>query len=104
MKTVITVLTVLTTGFLASADALHPLIANHAKTIGAVAEYALHKANYANADFDTLVGVSSVQDTVRKIRVITYTFSGANCARNLEMYTKLDGSAVLSHKVVGCGQ
>lgn len=104
MKTVITVLTILTTGLFASADALHPLIANHSKTIGTVAEYALHKANFTNADFDTLIGVSSVQDMVRKIRVVTYTFSGTNCAKNLEMYTKLDGSAVLSHKVVGCGQ
>lgn len=104
MKTTIIVLSVLTTGFFSSADALHPLIANHSKTIGAVAEYALHKANLTNAHFDTLVGVSSVQDTVRNIRVVTYRFSGTNCAKNLEMYTKLDGSAVLSHKVVGCGQ
>lgn len=102
MKSILTVISVLITSHIASADALHPLIANYSKTIGTVAEHAMHKAGYTGADLDGLVGVSSVQDATRKIRVITYKF--ATCAKDLEIYTKLDGSAILSHKVVGCAQ
>lgn len=104
MKSALTIISVLMTSHFVSADALHPLIANYSKTIGTVSEYALHKAGYTGIDFDGLVGVSSVQDTTRKIRVIKYKFATNNCAKDLEIYTKLDGSAVLSHKVVGCAQ
>ena len=102
MKSILVSLTVLIGTQFASADALHPVIANYAKTISAVAEYALHNAGYTGADFDNLLGISTVQDAARKIRVIKYKFTAANCAKDLEIYTKLDGSAVLSHKVVGC--
>lgn len=95
-------LTVLMASQFASAHGLPPTLANYTTTINTVYEYASHTVGYPETEFTNLVGVSSVQDTVRKIRVIKYSFSGANCAKNLEIYTKLDGSAVLSHKVVGC--
>ena len=102
MKSILTSLTILMVAHIASAHGLHPTLANYTTTINTVYEYATHTVGYPETEFTNLVGVSSVQDTVRKIRVIKYSFSAANCAKDLEIYTKLDGSAVLSHKVVGC--
>lgn len=85
---------------LALAHGVHALVANHAKTIETAYEQALHKANYDETEFDNLVGVTSIQDASRKVRVIKYKF--VDCAKDLEIYMKLDGSAYYSNKVVGC--
>lgn len=102
MKQILTITALLISTQLAFAHGVHPLVANYAKTIEAGYEHALHNAGYSETDFDNLVGVSSTQDNVRKIRVLKYKFTAANCAKDLEVYVKLDGSAYLSNKVVGC--
>lgn len=102
MKSIITITTILVTAQFASAHGVPPLVDNYTKTIVSASDYAAHTVGYPETDFDNLIGISTVQDTARKIRVIKYKFSGTNCSKDLEIYTKLDGSAVLSHKVVGC--
>ena len=100
MNKIITTLTFSLITQFAFAHGVHPLVANHAATLETAYEHALHKANYDEALFDTLTGVTSIQDPVRKVRVIKYKFS--DCAKDLEIYMKLDGSAYYSNKVVGC--
>lgn len=102
MKQILTITVLLISSQLSFAHGVHPLVANYAKTIETGYEHALHNAGYSEKDFDNLTSVSTTQDTVRKIRVLKYKFSGANCAKDLEVYVKLDGSAYLSNKVVGC--
>lgn len=102
MKLITTITAIFLAAQLASAHGVHPLVANYSKTLETAYDYALHNVGYSETDFDSLIGVSSVQDNVRKIRVIKYNFSGTNCAKNLELYLKLDGSAYLANKVVGC--
>lgn len=80
----------------------HPVIASYNKTVSGAYEYLLHNAGYSAADFNNLVGASTQQDLIRKIRLIRFRFTQANCAKDIEVYTKLDGSAVLANKVVGC--
>lgn len=100
MKTILSISAILISAQFASAHGLHPVLVNYAKTIELSYEYANHTVGYPETEFTHLIGVSSLQDTTRKIRVIKYKF--ATCAKDLEIYAKLDGSAVLSHKVVGC--
>ena len=100
MKSIFTTAAILISGQLTSAHGLPPVLVNYAKTIELSYEYANHTVGYPETEFTNLVGVSSLQDANRKIRVIKYKF--AACAKDLEVYAKLDGSAILSHKVVGC--
>lgn len=100
MKTILTAFSILISATFASAHGLHPVLVNYAKTIELSYEYANHTVGYPETEFTNLIGVSSLQDATRKIRVIKYKF--ATCAKDLEVYAKIDGSAVLSHKVVGC--
>ena len=100
MKSIFTTAAILISGQLTSAHGLPPVLVNYAKTIELSYEYANHTVGYPEAEFANLVGVSSLQDATRKIRVIKYKF--ATCAKDLEVYAKLDGSSILSHKVVGC--
>lgn len=102
MKYITAITSIFLSSQLALADNVHPLVANYSKTLVMAYEHALHNVGYTAADFDNLIGVSSVQDSTRKIRVIKYKFSGANCAKDLELYLKLDGSSYLANKVVGC--
>lgn len=100
MKSIFTAAAIFISTQFASAHGLHPVLVNYAKTIELSYEYANHTVGYPETEFTNLVGVSSLQDTIRKIRVIKYKF--VICAKDLEVYAKLDGSAILSHKVVGC--
>lgn len=100
MKSILTIAAILFSAQFASAHGLHPVLVNYAKTIELSYEYANHTVGYPETEFTNLVGVSTLQDATRKIRVIKYKF--ATCAKDLEVYAKLDGSAILSHKVVGC--
>lgn len=84
------------------AHGVHPVLANYNKTIEAAYEHALHNVGYSESDFSNLAGVLTQQDTTRKIRVIKFKFTQPNCAKDIEIYAKLDGSAFLSSKVVGC--
>ena len=102
MKSIIVSVAVLISSLSVFADALHPNLISHMNSIKNVYEYALHTVGYPGTEFSNLIGTSSTQDLVRKIRVVKYNFTQENCAKNLEIYTKIDGSAVLSHKVVGC--
>ena len=102
MKSILTAAAILVSAQIASAHGLHPVLVNYAKAIELSYEYANHTVGYPETEFTSLVGTSTQQDAVRKIRVIKYKF--AACAKDLEVYAKLDGSAILSHKVVGCVQ
>lgn len=84
------------------ADSEHPVLANYNKTVSSAYEYLLHNAGYSAADFNNLVGASTQQDLTRKIRLIRFRFAQTNCAKDIEVYAKLDGSAILANKVVGC--
>lgn len=87
---------------LASAHGTHPLVTAYSQTIEAAYDVAIHKAGYVEADFDDLIGQSSLQDDARKVRVVRFRFTTIQCAKDLEVYYSLDGSKHLSHKVVGC--
>lgn len=100
MKAILTAAALLISTQLASAHGLHPVLVNYAKAIELSYEYANHTVGYPETEFTSLIGVSSLQDSARKIRIIKYKF--ATCAKDLEVYAKVDGSAILSHKVVGC--
>lgn len=102
MKSVLLTFALMLMSQMSIADNVHPVVANYNKTILASTEYLYHSLNYVPNDFNDLVGISTLQDTTRKIRVIKFKFSPAVCAKDVEVYTKLDGSAVLSNKVVGC--
>ena len=102
MKKILTIIAIGLSSQLASAHGVHPLVANYAKALEAGYEYALHNAGYAETDFDNLIGASSIQDSTRRVRVIKFKFSTPNCAKDLEIYLKLDGSSYLANKVVGC--
>lgn len=104
MKSIITVIAILITAQFSSAHGVPPSVDNYTKTILLAADYAGDTVGYPETIFDSLVGISTIQDTARKIRVIKFKFTSTNCTKDLEIYAKLDGSAVLSHKVVGCGQ
>ena len=104
MKAILVTLALFVSAQFASAHALPPIVLNHTRTIELAADYVADTVGYPETTFDSLSAVSSVQDSTRKIRVIKFKFGAANCAKDLEVYTKLDGSAVLSHKVVGCVQ
>ena len=102
MKTLGTLVTTLLISQFSMADTTHPVVANYNKTIEAASDYLYHKVGYPLTEFDSLVGISTLQDATRKIRVIKFKFAAANCAKDIEVYAKLDGSAFLSNKVVGC--
>ena len=102
MKILITFTAALLVSQISMAHGLHPVVANYNKTIEAAFEYVNHTVGYPVTEFDSLVGISTVQDATRKIRVIKFKFAAANCAKDIEVYAKLDGSAFLSNKVVGC--
>lgn len=87
----------------AMAHGPHPIIEAFNKNIEDAYDSALHKVGYSEADFDDLAGVSIQQDVTKKVRIVRYRFVTAQCAKDLEVYYKLDGSAYLAHKVVGCG-
>ena len=102
MKILITLATVILASQISSAHGLHPVIANYNKTIEAAYDYLNHTVGYPETEFDSLVGISTLQDVTRKIRVIKFKFAATNCAKDIEVYAKLDGSAFLANKVVGC--
>lgn len=87
---------------LALAHGLHPVVANYGKGIELAADYLADAGGYSVTDFNNLIGTSTVQDTVRKIRVVRFRFTQALCTKDIEVYAKLDGSSILSQKVVGC--
>jgi hypothetical protein len=102
MKSVIATLSLLFLAQVTRAHGVPATITNYTKVITTTTDYVIHTVGYPDTDFDNLIGVSSIQDLTRKIRVLKYSFSVGNCGKDVEVYTKLDGSAVLSHKVVGC--
>lgn len=102
MKSVIITAAILLTSQLSIAHGLHPVVANYLKGVEAASDYLGDNMSYSDADFNNLIGISTLQDLARKIRVIKFKFSAPTCAKDIEVYTKLDGSAVLSNKVVGC--
>lgn len=102
MKSLATILTVLATAQVSFAHGTPPVVANYTTTIALATEYLIENVGYSEKIFDSLIGVSTLQDPARKIRVLRFRFADANCAKDLEVYTKLDGSAALANKVVGC--
>ncbi|HPI39412.1 MAG TPA: hypothetical protein PLJ21_01325 [Pseudobdellovibrionaceae bacterium] len=99
-------LTLLIATFLAPpvmAHGPHPIITAFNKTVEDAYDSALHKVGYSEANFDDLAGVAIQQDLTKKVRIVRYRFVAAQCAKDLEVYYKLDGSAYLAHRVVGCG-
>lgn len=103
MKSVYLTVAVLLASQFTLAHGVHPVLANYNKTIEGAYDYVTHNAaGYVEADFNNLVGVSTQQDLTRKIRLIRFRFSQPNCAKDIEVYAKLDGSAFLANKVVGC--
>lgn len=98
-------LAVLATMFLALpalAHGPHPIITAFNKTVEDAYDSVLHKVGYAESDFDDLISVAIQQDLTKKVRIVRYRFVKSQCAKDLEIYYKLDGSAYLAHKVVGC--
>ncbi len=102
MKSVLIIIATLVSAQFAMAHGIPASILNANKSVELGADYVGDTVGYQVTMFDSLVGVSTLQDLTRKIRVIRFKFAGANCSKDIEVYTKLDGSAVLTHKVVGC--
>lgn len=103
MKSIFLVAMILITSQITLAHGVHPVLANYNKTVEGAYDYITHNvAGYVEADFNNLVGVSTQQDLTRKIRLIRFKFAQPNCAKDIEVYAKLDGSAFLANKVVGC--
>lgn len=102
MKSFVTLLVSSFLTFSAEAHGLHPIIIALSKTVEEAYDSALHKANYSDADFDNLAGITVLQDTTKKVRIVRYRFIASQCAKDLEIYYKFDGSSYLAHKVVGC--
>lgn len=104
MKVFLSFIAAIYLAFPALAHGPHPIINDFNKSIEEAYDSALHKVGYSESDFDDLSGMTIQQDSVRKIRIARFHFAAPQCAKNIELYFKLDGTSYLAHKVVGCPQ